>query len=88
MSTAFAVELAREAVMLALLVSAPLLLVAIGVSLAVSVFQAVTQIQDQTLSFVPKLVATAATLIVGLSWMLQTMVNYTLELFRSIPGLG
>jgi len=88
MSTAFAVELAREAVMLALLVSAPLLLVAVGVSLAVSVFQAVTQIQDQTLSFVPKLLATAATLIVGLSWMLQTMVNYTLELFRSIAGLG
>ena len=88
MSSAFAVELAREAVMLALLVSAPLLLVAVGVSLAVSVFQAVTQIQDQTLSFVPKLIATAGTLIVGLSWMLQTLVNYTLELFRSIAGLG
>lgn len=88
MTSEFAVELAREAVIMALVVSAPLLLVAVGVSLAVSVFQAVTQIQDQTLSFVPKLLAAAATLVVGLSWMLQTLVTYTLELFRSIPSLG
>ncbi|MCA9736969.1 MAG: flagellar biosynthesis protein FliQ [Gemmatimonadota bacterium] len=88
MTPSLAIDLARDAVLQALLVAAPMLLVAVGVSLAVSVFQAVTQIQDQTLSFVPKLLAAVGTLIVGLSWMLQTLVNYTAELFRSIPNLG
>lgn len=88
MTPTMAVELSREAILQALLIAAPMLVVAVGVSLAVSVFQAVTQIQDQTLSFVPKLLAAVGTLIVGLSWMLQTLTDYTLELFRSIPNLG
>jgi flagellar biosynthetic protein FliQ len=73
--------------MVALLVAAPMLLVAIAVGLIVSVFQTVTQIQEQTLSFVPKLVAVAVVFLVALPWIMQLMVQYTVELFRSLPNL-
>lgn len=81
------VDLATDAVALGLTLSAPLLGVALAVGLAISVVQAVTSIQEQTLSFVPKLFAMAAVFLVTLSWMLQTLVRYTTELFRSLPGL-
>jgi flagellar biosynthesis protein FliQ len=81
------VDLARNAVMLALLVAGPMLIVALGVGLVVSVIQAVTQIQEQTLSFVPKLVAVGATFLIALPWILQLLIKYTTELFRSLPGL-
>ncbi|HET7276011.1 MAG TPA: flagellar biosynthesis protein FliQ [Longimicrobiaceae bacterium] len=87
MSHALVVDLARNAIMLALLLSGPLLIVALIVGLLVSVIQTVTQIQEQTLSFVPKLFAIAATFLVALPWMLQLMIKYTTELFRSLPGL-
>jgi flagellar biosynthetic protein FliQ len=73
--------------MVALLVAAPMLLVAIAVGLIVSVFQTVTQIQEQTLSFVPKLVAVAVTFLVALPWIMQLLVQYTTELLRSLPNL-
>ena len=73
--------------MVALLVASPMLLVAIAVGLIVSVFQTVTQIQEQTLSFVPKLVAVAVVFLVALPWIMQLMVQYTVELFRSLPNL-
>jgi flagellar biosynthetic protein FliQ len=79
------VDLARNAVMLALLIAGPMLIVALGVGLIVSVIQAVTQIQEQTLSFVPKLVAVGATFLVALPWILQLLIKYTTELFRSLP---
>ena len=85
MTQALALELARDALIQALLLGGPLLLVAVVVSVAVSLIQAVTQIQDQTLSFVPKLFAIGAAMVFGLSWMLQTLVSYTLEIFRAIP---
>jgi len=81
------VDLASDAVTLALTLAGPLLGVALAVGLAVSVVQAVTSIQEQTLSFVPKLFAMAAVFVVSLSWMLQTLMKYTTELFRSLPGL-
>lgn len=87
MTQALALELARNALVQALLIGGPLLIVAVVISVAVSLFQAVTQIQDQTLAFVPKLFAIGAALVFGMSWMLQTLVSYTLELFRSIPSL-
>lgn len=73
--------------MLALMLSGPMLTVALGVGMAVSVVQAVTQIQEQTLAFVPKLFAVAATFLVALPWMLQMIIKYTTELFRSFPIL-
>ncbi len=81
------VDLARNAIMLALLVAGPMLLVALGVGLIISVIQAVTQIQEQTLAFLPKLVGVAAAFLVGLPWGLQLMSRYTTELFRSLPSL-
>jgi flagellar biosynthetic protein FliQ len=58
-----------------------------GVGLLVSIVQAVTSIQEQTLSFVPKLLAVGVVFLILLSWMLQTLMSFTLELFRSLPGL-
>lgn len=88
MSQALVIDLARNAVMLALLVGGPLMLVALVVGLLVSVFQAVTSIQEQTLSFVPKLVAVSVAFLVALPWMLEMMIRYTTDLFRSIPTIA
>ena len=87
MSHALVTDLARNAMMVALLVSAPMLAVALIVGLIVSILQTVTQIQEQTLSFVPKLVGVAVVFLVALPWMLQLSVKYTTELFRSLPSL-
>ena len=86
MSPDLAVELAREAVVLTLLVGAPVMLAAIVVGLAISVLQAVTQVQDQTLSFVPKIVAMFVVLLYTLPWALTRMVEYSTELFQNMPS--
>jgi flagellar biosynthesis protein FliQ len=70
-----------------LMLSAPMLLVALVVGLLVGVFQAATQINEMTLSFIPKLVAMAATMAIAGPWMLKLIVGYTRELFESIPTL-
>lgn len=80
-------DLAREALWTSLLLAGPLLVVALVVGLLVSVLQAVTSIQEQTLSFVPKLFAIGVVFILLLSWMLQIMMRYTSELFHALPGL-
>ena len=80
-------ELSTEALELALRVALPLLGVGLVVGLAVSIFQAVTQIQEQTLSFIPKILALAGVLIVGGPWMLNQMLSYTTELWSRIPSL-
>jgi flagellar biosynthetic protein FliQ len=87
MSHALVVDLARNAIMLALLISGPMLIVALLVGLTVSVVQAVTQIQEQTLAFVPKLVGVSAVFLLALPWILQLLMKYTTELFRSLPSL-
>jgi flagellar biosynthesis protein FliQ len=87
MSHTLIVDLARNAIMLALLIAGPMLLVALLVGLTVSVLQAVTQIQEQTLAFVPKLVGVAVVFLLALPWMIQLLVKYTTELFRSLPSL-
>lgn len=80
-------DLARQALTVALTVAAPLLATALAVGLLVSVVQAVTSIQEQTLGFLPKLVAVGGVFLLLLSWMLQTLVTYTADLFRSLPSL-
>lgn len=87
MSHVLIVDLARNMIMTALLIASPMLVVALAVGLVVSIIQAVTQIQEQTLSFVPKLVAVAVTFIIALPWIIQIMVRYTSELFRSLPSM-
>ena len=81
------VNLAMSAMELAMKIGMPLLLVGLAIGLLVSVFQAVTQIQEQTLSFIPKVVATAVVIVVGGPWMLDQLLAYTAELYSSIPRL-
>jgi flagellar biosynthetic protein FliQ len=76
-----------RALEITLMLAAPLLLVALVTGLVVGAFQAATQINEMTLSFIPKLIAMAVTLVVAGPWMLKVLVSYTRELFESIPGL-
>ena len=80
-------HLAIQAMELTLKVSAPFLLAGLVVGLLVSIFQAATQIQEQTLSFIPKIVAVGVVVAVGGPWMLAQLVGYTQGLFLSIPSL-
>ncbi len=79
------ISLALEAMVLAMKIGLPLLLVGLVIGLVVSVFQAVTQIQEQTLAFIPKVIGLAIVLVVGGPWMLGQVVSYTQELYSSIP---
>jgi flagellar biosynthetic protein FliQ len=79
--------LGREALLLTLSLAAPLLLTSLAVGVLVGLFQAATQINEMTLSFIPKLMAMAAVVVIAGPWMLQTLSEYTRRLFESIPGL-
>ena len=81
------VNLATQAMSLALKVAGPLLLVGLVIGLVVSLFQAVTQIQEQSLSFIPKIIAVAVVIVLLGPWMLDQLVSYTQNLFNSIPQL-
>ena len=81
------VHLAQQAMELTMKVGGPLLLVGLAIGLIVSVFQAVTQIQEQSLSFIPKIVGVAVVIVVAGPWMLGQLLGYTEELYRSIPAL-
>jgi|HotLakDrversion3_1040250.scaffolds.fasta_scaffold01840_8 flagellar biosynthesis protein FliQ len=80
-------DLTRDALWMTLLLSGPIMAVALVVGLLISVLQTVTSVQEQTLTFVPKLIAVGVTILVLMSWMIQQMLRYTTELFRSLPGL-
>jgi flagellar biosynthesis protein FliQ len=77
--------LGQRALEITMLLAAPLLLAALVIGLLVGVFQAATQINEMTLSFIPKLLGMAATLVVAGPWMLKLLISYTRELFQSIP---
>jgi len=77
----------QRALEVTLLLSMPLLLAALVIGLLVGIFQAATQINEMTLSFIPKLIGMAVTAVVAGPWMLKLMISYTRELFESIPGL-
>jgi len=79
--------LGRQGIELTLMMAAPPLLTALVVGLAVSIFQAATQINEATLSFIPKLVSLFIVLIIVGPWMITMMVDYIQRLFNSIPGL-
>ncbi len=76
-----------EAMKISLLLGAPLLLVALVTGLIISLFQAATQINEMTLSFIPKLLAVFATIVIAGPWMLNTILDYMRNLFTSIPQL-
>jgi flagellar biosynthesis protein FliQ len=77
-----------HAMQVTLMVAAPVLIVVLVIGLLVSIFQAATQINEQTLSFIPKLVGVVASLVVAGPWMLSTMVDYMRTVFTSIPALA
>ena len=79
--------IAQRAMEMTLLLAAPLLLVALLVGLLVGVFQAATQINEMTLSFIPKLLGMATALVIAGPWMLKQLVSYTHNLIESIPSL-
>jgi flagellar biosynthesis protein FliQ len=81
------VSLATQAMKLALEVGGPMMLAGLVVGLVVSIFQAVTSIQEQSLSFIPKIVALAAILVILGPWMLDQLVTYAQNLYQAIPSL-
>ena len=82
-----AMTLGQQALELAMMVSAPPLLAALVIGLIVSIFQAATQINEMTLSFIPKLFGMFIMLMITGPWIIHTMVDYAQRLFSSIPGL-
>jgi flagellar biosynthesis protein FliQ len=80
-----AISIATKALTITLTIALPLLVVGLVVGVFISIIQAVTQIQEQTLSFVPKLLAMAAVLVIGGPWMLDIITSYTHDLWSSIP---
>lgn len=82
-----ALTLTRDAMWLALQLAAPLLIASLFIGVLVGLFQAATQINEMTLSFIPKLLAMAAVAIVTGPWMLQLLIDYTRRLFEQIPSL-
>jgi flagellar biosynthetic protein FliQ len=87
MSETEIIDIVTSAMWAATKVSAPVLLTAVGVGVAMGLLQSVTQIQEPTLSFVPKFAAVGMVVAITGSWMLNVMVDFTVELFRRIPGL-
>jgi flagellar biosynthetic protein FliQ len=88
MSSTLAVELIRQALTVALLVAAPLLITSLVVGILISLVQAVTQIQEQTLTFIPKLVAMAAVFVILLPWSLDQLIQYLVGVLQSFPTLA
>jgi flagellar biosynthetic protein FliQ len=87
MTPELVMNIGRQAIEMTLILSGPLLLSALVIGLIISIFQAATQINEQTLSFIPKLVGTFLVLILAGPWMLQMMVDYIRRLFESIPQI-
>ena len=77
-------EIAQRALLMVIYVSAPMLGLSLIVGLAISIFQATTQIQEQTLTFIPKILAVIAAIAVFGSWMLRILIEYTQELYMNI----
>jgi flagellar biosynthetic protein FliQ len=85
MTPEYIVKLGQDTLLLVLYVAGPILIVALVVGLLVSIFQAVTQIHEMTLTFIPKILAVAAVLSFLLPWTLQRLIDFTVNLFSSIP---
>lgn len=83
-SSEFVISMAEKAVYVTLMISGPLLAIALLVGLIVSIFQATTQIQEQTLAFIPKIVAVLLALVFFGPWMLSTILSFTTELFSNL----
>lgn len=87
MTDASILDIAMQTMLVTLKLSAPILLTALSIGFAISLFQAMTQIQEFTLAFVPKVVGIGVALIVSGNWMLHTLIDFTVDLFERIPTL-
>ena len=87
MAPEMVITLVQKAIEVTVMISAPMLLVALVVGLIVSVFQAATQINEMTLSFIPKLLSMIVVMVLAGPWMTETMMDYIIRLYSSIPQL-
>lgn len=87
MTQTLVLHIGREALMMVVILALPALGIAMLVGLLIGILQATTQIQEQTLSFVPKLVAVFVTLIISASWLLNIIINFTIRLYEQIPNI-
>jgi flagellar biosynthetic protein FliQ len=87
MNPEFATELLKNLMFVAVTLAAPVLLTALVVGLAISIFQSVTSIQEQTLTFVPKALAIVALLVVMMPWMLRTLIEFTTSVIQKMPQM-
>lgn len=85
MTPEFVTSIGKETIEVILMVSAPVLIAGMAVGLAVSIFQAVTQIQEMTLTFVPKIIVVFVVLLALSPWMMEIMINFTQKIFTDIP---
>lgn len=88
MTEVMVLDIMRNAFFTIMIVSGPILIIALVVGLVISIFQATTQIQEQTLSFVPKIVAVMLALIIFGSFMMNLMISFTTDLFKLIPTIS
>ncbi|MDN4173545.1 flagellar biosynthesis protein FliQ [Nocardioides sp. SOB77] len=87
MSDTEIIEIAMQTMVVALKLSAPILVTSLVIGFVISLFQSMTQIQEFTLSFVPKVVGVGIALLISGNWMLHTLVNFTEQLYSQIPAL-
>ncbi|HWR07525.1 flagellar biosynthesis protein FliQ [Sporomusa sp.] len=87
MSGDMAIQIGRDALAMVMLVSAPMLGLGLLVGILVSIFQATTQIQEQSLAFIPKIIAVFVAILVFGPWMLSLIVDYTRDIFLSLPNI-
>jgi flagellar biosynthetic protein FliQ len=88
MTPQMVVSIGREALTVILMVSGPMLIFGLVVGLVISIFQAITQINEMTLTFVPKILAVAVALLVFLPWMINMLLDFTHHMYNLIPGLA
>jgi len=88
MTPEFAVEMLKSMILQAVTLMSPILLTAMAIGLSVSLFQAVTSINEQTLTFVPKAAAIIALILVLMPWMIRTMVEFTTSVIQKIPQMA
>lgn len=86
MTPEFVISFARQAIELTLMVAMPMLLVGLIVGLTVSVFQAATQLQEMTLTFIPKIVSIFLALLIAFPWIMDKLINFTRDIFLNFPN--
>lgn len=87
MSSDLAIQIGRDALFMVMLISAPMLGLGLIVGILVSIFQAITQIQEQTLSFIPKIIAVFVAVLVFGPWMLNILIDYTRDILLRLPDM-